>query len=148
MVKKLFFIATLLYIGATVSAENYLVKSPDGKIVAELNTNKSLSLQFKYNGSILLQESSIGVTLNDGMDIRNISYIDGTAFRAREVPDDLPAITLPSYPAMRAEKSVYARSFYLQYQNTDPFSAKRLIEPYGDREFVVQNPPQPPQTHI
>ena len=44
MVKKLFFIATLLYIGATVSAENYLVKSPDGKIVAELNTNKSLSL--------------------------------------------------------------------------------------------------------
>lgn len=44
MIKKLFFIATLLYIGATVSAENYLVKSPDGKIVAELNTNKSLSL--------------------------------------------------------------------------------------------------------
>lgn len=42
MVKKLFFIATLLYIGATVSAENYLVKSPDGKIAAELNTNKSL----------------------------------------------------------------------------------------------------------
>ena len=69
MVKKLFFIATLLYIGATVSAENYLVTSPDGKIVAELNTNKSLSLQFKYNGSILLQESSIGVTLNDGMDM-------------------------------------------------------------------------------
>ena len=69
MVKKLFFIATLLYIGATVSAENYLVKSPDGKIVAELNTNKYLSLQFKYNGSILLQESSIGVTLNDGMDM-------------------------------------------------------------------------------
>lgn len=69
MVKKLFFIATLLYLGATVSAENYLVKSPDGKIVAELNTNKSLSLQFKYNGSILLQESSIGVTLNDGTDM-------------------------------------------------------------------------------
>lgn len=44
MVKKLFFIATLLYIGATVSAENYLVKSPDGKIVVELNTNKPLSL--------------------------------------------------------------------------------------------------------
>ena len=69
MVKKLFFIATLLYIGATVSAENYLITSPDGKIVAELNTNKSLSLQFKYNGSILLQESSIGVTLNDGTDM-------------------------------------------------------------------------------
>ena len=84
--------------------------------------------------------------LNDGMDIRDVTYIDGTVFRTREVPDDLPAITLPSYPAMQADKSVYARSFYLQYQNTDPFSAKRLIEPYGDREFVVQNPPQKPLT--
>ena len=69
MVKKLFFIATLLYIGATASAENYQVKSPDGKIVAELSTDKALSLNFKYNGSILLQESSIGVVLSDGMDL-------------------------------------------------------------------------------
>ena len=53
MVKKLFFIATLLYIGATASAENYQVKSPDGKIVAELSTDKALSLSFKYNGSKL-----------------------------------------------------------------------------------------------
>ena len=44
MVKKLFFIATLLYIGATASAESYQVKSPDGKIVAELNTDKTLLL--------------------------------------------------------------------------------------------------------
>ena len=44
------------------------------------------------------------------------------------------------------KRQVYARSFYLQYQNTDPFSAKRLIEPYSDREFVVQNPPQKPLT--
>ena len=84
--------------------------------------------------------------LNDGMNIRDVTYIDGTVFRTREAPDDLPAITLPSYPAMQADKSVYARSFYLQYQNTDPFSAKRLIEPYSDREFVVQNPPQKPLT--
>lgn len=69
MVKKLFFIATLLYIGATASAESYQVKSPDGRIVAELNTDKALSLSFKYNGSKLLQESSIGVVLSDGMDL-------------------------------------------------------------------------------
>ena len=77
MVKKLFFIATLLYIGATVSAENYLVKSPDGKIVAELNTNKYLSLQFKYNGSILLQESSInhGKTKRATLKKRNVFFV-------------------------------------------------------------------------
>ena len=82
--------------------------------------------------------------LNDGMDIRDVTYIDGTVFRTREAPDDLPAITLPSYSAMQADKTAYAKSFYLQYQNTDPFSARRLIEPYSDREFVVQNPPQKP----
>ena len=54
---------------ATASAENYQVKSPDGKIVAELSTDKALSLSFKYNGSKLLQESSIGVVLSDGMDL-------------------------------------------------------------------------------
>ena len=84
--------------------------------------------------------------LNDGLDVHDITYIDGTVFRTQQPPDDLPAITLPSFPAMQSDKTVYARSFYLQYQNTDPFSAKRLIEPYGDREFVVQNPPQKPLT--
>ena len=37
--------------------------------MAELNTDKALSLNFKYNGSKLLQESSIGVVLSDGMDL-------------------------------------------------------------------------------
>ena len=86
--------------------------------------------------------------LNDGLDVHDITYIDGTVFRTQQPPDDLPAITLPSFPAMQSDKTVYARSFYLQYQNTDPFSAKRLIEPYGDREFVVQNPPQKPLTTL
>ena len=40
MVKKLFFIATLLYIGATASAENYQVKSPDGKTLTKKNSKK------------------------------------------------------------------------------------------------------------
>ena len=69
MTKKLLFIATLLYIGASASAENYLVKSPDGKVVAELNTDKNLSLKFQHNGSVLLKESSIGMKLTDGKEI-------------------------------------------------------------------------------
>ena len=38
----------------------------------------------------------------------------------------------------------YAESFYTQYCNTDPFSAKRLAEPYGEGCFIIQNPPQKP----
>ena len=85
----------------------------------------------------------VAEALNDGMDIHDITYIDGTVFKTRE-PDELPAIRLPSYQKLLENKKEYARSFYLQYTNTDPFIAKRLIEPYGEHEFVVQNPPQKP----
>ena len=69
MTKRLFFIATLLYMATSVSADNYLVKSPDGKIAAELSTDNNLSLNFRFNGSYLLKESSIGMKLKDGMEI-------------------------------------------------------------------------------
>ena len=69
MTKRIFFIATLLYMAATVSADNFLVKSPDGRIAAELSTDKNLSLKFRFNDSELLKESSIGMKLKDGMEI-------------------------------------------------------------------------------
>ena len=51
---------------------------------------------------------------------------------------------VPGYEQLKADKLEYARSFYQQYLNTDPFSGKRLIEPYSEHCFVVQNPPQKP----
>ncbi len=81
--------------------------------------------------------------LNAGMDVKDITWVDGTVFQCREVDEAVPKIVLPSYDALCRDKRKYAESFYLQYQNTDPFTAKRLVEPYGDR-FVVQNPPQKP----
>ena len=81
--------------------------------------------------------------LNAGMDVKDITWVDGTVFQCREVDEAVPKIVLPSYDALCRDKRKYAESFYLQYQNTDPFTAKRLVEPYDDR-FVVQNPPQKP----
>lgn len=69
--------------------------------------------------------------------------MNGTAYRTRDCSGVVDAITLPSYDELRADRRRYAESFAVQYRNTDPFSARCLIEPYG-REFVVQNPPQPP----
>ena len=81
--------------------------------------------------------------LNSGMDIRDITWIDGSVFACKKPDGAVPQIVLPSYEALCKDKRKYAESFYLQYQNTDPFTAKRLVEPYGDC-FVVQNPPQKP----
>ncbi|MDD7258810.1 MAG: YgiQ family radical SAM protein [Eubacteriales bacterium] len=87
----------------------------------------------------------IADALNAGMDVKDITYIDGTVFKCRELDGSLPTIILPGYEELQKNKRTYAESFKIQYGNCDPFTAKRLAEPYG-KEYVVQNPPQKPLT--
>ena len=86
----------------------------------------------------------IADALNDGMNVQDITYVDGTVFRVKKPDSQLSYLRLPDYAALQKDKKKYAESFYLQYQNTDPFTAKRLLEPYSEHEYVVQNPPQKP----
>ena len=81
--------------------------------------------------------------LNAGLSVHDLTFLDGTVYRSRTTDQVVDGITLPDWETVRADKAAYARSFYTQYVNTDPFTAKPLIEPYG-REFVIQNPPQKP----
>ena len=37
-------------------------------------------------------------------------------------------LCLPTFDEIASDKRKYAESFYIQYQNTDPFSGKRMIE--------------------
>ena len=83
--------------------------------------------------------------LNSGLDVKDITYIDGTVFKTKAPDDSLPTITLPSFAEIKTDRRRYAESFKIQYANCDPFTAKRLAEPY-DNFFVVQNPPQKPLT--
>ena len=85
----------------------------------------------------------IADALNAGMDVKDITYVDGTVFKTARLDESLPTIILPSFEEVRKTPRVYAESFKIQYGNCDPFTAKRLAEPYG-KEFVVQNPPQKP----
>ena len=85
--------------------------------------------------------------LNSGLDVKDITYIDGTVFKIKEPDDSLPSVTLPSFAEIKADRRRYAESFQIQYANCDPFTAKRLAEPY-DNFFVVQNPPQKPLTRL
>ena len=55
---------------------------------------------------------------------------------------------LPGFEEIKESKETYAKSFYKQYCNTDPFSGKRLVEPYNEHLYVVQNPPAKPLTQI
>ncbi len=88
----------------------------------------------------------IADALKSGLDIHDLTFIDGTVYRAKDLDSVYDAITLPAWDQVREDKAAYAKSFYTQYCNTDPFVAKRLVEPYSEREYVVQNPPQKPLT--
>ena len=88
----------------------------------------------------------IAEALDSGIAVEDITFIDGTVFKAKNLTAVYDAIPLESYEELKADKLNYAKSFYVQYSNTDPFSGKRLVEKYSDHQFVVQNPAAKPLT--
>ena len=91
----------------------------------------------------------IAQALDAGIDVKMITFVDGTVYRTRSLENVYDYELLPDYEEMKRDKKAYARSFGVQISNTDPFSGRRLVEPYGGRsymEYVVQNPPSKPLT--
>lgn len=84
--------------------------------------------------------------LDAGLPIEQITYIDGTVYRTRSLDEVYDAVVLPTWTELEADKLAYARSFNTQHQNMDPFTGKRLVEPYPHEVYVVQNPPARPLT--
>lgn len=84
--------------------------------------------------------------LNSGIAAQDITFVNGTVYKARRKEDIYDAQFLPAFEKVKDDKTAYARSFYQQYCNTDPFSGKRLTEEYPNSIFIVQNPPAIPLT--
>mgnify|MGYP000527300998 FL=1 len=87
----------------------------------------------------------IADALQSGIDIKDLSFIHGTVYKARNLEhlyEDY--IELPSYDALQEDKLNYVRSFKIQYDNTDHITAKILVEKYKDYQYVIQNPPAEP----
>lgn len=90
----------------------------------------------------------IADALNSGIDVRDITFIEGTVYRTKSLDSVYDYKLLPDYSELTKDKKKYAESFYIQHSNTDPFHGKRLVEPYENRVFVVQNPPSKPLTEL
>lgn len=95
----------------------------------------------------------IADALASGIDVKDITFIAGTVYKTKDISGitgsddkDYNAILLPEYEKLKADSSKYAKSFGIQYKNTDPFIAKILAEKYPGGIYVVQNPPQKPLT--
>ena len=82
--------------------------------------------------------------LQSGMDIKDITYIRNSVFKTK----DLDVISynylmMPDSKEVKTDKMKYVESFKIQYENTDAFRGKALVEKYDDW-YVVQNPLQFP----
>lgn len=89
----------------------------------------------------------IAEALDAGIDVQYLTYLDGTVFKTKDLSNIPDYIMLPSYQDVSSNKKTYAKSFAIQYQNTDHFNAKTLVEPY-DGFYIVQNRPNRPLTQV
>lgn len=86
----------------------------------------------------------IADALDAGLPVEQITYVDGTVYRTSG-EGALDAVydyhLLPSWDELNSDRLTYAKSFNIQQQNMDPITGQRLVEPYPNGIFVVQNPP-------
>lgn len=82
----------------------------------------------------------VAEALDSGMEIKYITYINGTAYIASELDSIKDSIVIPSYEEVRDSKKKYAEAFMFQYREQDYHTGRVLIQPHGNR-FLVQNPP-------
>lgn len=88
----------------------------------------------------------IAEALDSGIPVAEITYVAGTVYKCKDLSRAYDPIVLPSYEEVKENKMSYAKSFAIQYQNTDPFTAGTMAESYGNKGYVIQNPPALPLT--
>lgn len=82
--------------------------------------------------------------LNSGIDAKDITYVRGTVVKMKDISSVTDKIVLPDFDEICNDKKKYAESFSVQYKNTDFASARPLVEKYGEKRYIVQNPPMRP----
>ena len=90
----------------------------------------------------------IAEALQSGIPVQEITYVAGTVFKSHDINRVYEPVILPAFEQVQSDKKAYADSFAIQYRNTDPFTAKPLVESYGNRGYVIQNPPAKPLTQM
>ena len=91
---------------------------------------------------------ALAEALDSGLAVSDITFVPGTVYKTQKKEDIYDAVFLPEFQEVRQDKVAYAKSFYTQYCNTDPFRGKRLAEGYPNKIFVVQNPPAEPLSQM
>ena len=86
----------------------------------------------------------IAASLENGIPINEISYVKGTAYRAKSLDNIVDYIELPQFRSLIRDKKEYAHSFLIQTKEGNFALGKTMIETYEDNIHIVVNPPMPP----
>jgi len=82
--------------------------------------------------------------LASNISVQEITFVRGTVVKSKDIERFQDYMMLPSFSDVKKNKEAYADSFLNQTRETHFAHGKVLVEPYGEQEFIVQNPPMPP----
>lgn len=85
----------------------------------------------------------IAEALDSGIDIKDLTYVPGTAFTTSSLESVYDYKMIPGFEEVSNDKVKYAKAFMVQYQEQDSIRGQRLVQDHGD-VYVVQNPPASP----
>ncbi len=115
----------------------------DNKVRRSILFDSSADLLIYGMGERVLAE--VAVALNEGYDISQLTYIDGTAYIAKTLDGLQDYALCPSFKEVSQSKEAYAKSVKLQYYHNDPIRGKTVVQECAGR-YLVQNKPAMPLT--
>ncbi len=113
----------------------------DNRVRRSLLLDSGADLLLYGMGERIIAE--VAHALNDGLDVRQLTYLDGICYTTKDVSYITDAIFCPSFQQVRDNKRAYAESVSLQYQHHDYIKGKTLIQEHQGI-YLVQNKPAAP----
>ncbi len=113
----------------------------DDKVRRSVLFDSGADLLIYGMGERILTE--VAEALNSGLDIKQLTYIDGTVYLADNLDGLTDYETCPSYKDVCASKTAYAKSVRLQYTEHNPIKGKTIVQEH-DGKYIIANKPAMP----
>lgn len=89
---------------------------------------------------------SIADAVADGADAGQLRKIRQTAYVSDSIPKVRDVLVIPSYDECLRDRKRFAEHFSIIETHANSLEVPHMVEPYGDRGYVVVNPPDLPMT--
>ncbi len=113
----------------------------DGRVRRSILLDSGADLLLYGMGERIITE--VAHALNDGLDIRQLTYLDGTCFVTKDISYLNDIVYCPSFQEVRDHKKAYAESVAIQYRHHDYINGKTLVQEHQGK-YLVQNKPAAP----